>query len=78
MVFSQTKNEQEKVVKSYNTTKISVLKNKLKNQKNQRNKAINEFIIKNPNVKKTIRYEDGTVKEIKYMYATTGSETIIQ
>jgi serine protease AprX len=67
MVFSQTKNEQEKVVKSYNTTKISVLKNKLKNQKNQRNKAINEFIIKNPNVKKTIRYEDGTVKEIKYI-----------
>ena len=66
-VFSQTNSEQKKIIKSYDTVETSLLKSQLKKVNKQNQKSVDEFIVKNPQIKKIIRLEDGTVKKIKYI-----------
>ena len=66
-VFSQNNSEQEKIIKSYDTVETSLLKSQLKKVNKQNQKSVDEFIVKNPQIKKIIRLEDGTVKKIKYI-----------
>ena len=67
IAFSQTKNEQKRVIDTYNSNQISEINVYLKNLNAKNIKSVEEFLIKNPKAKKVIKDKNGGIKKIKYI-----------
>jgi hypothetical protein len=67
IAFSQTKNEQKRVIDTYNSNQISEINVYLKNLNTKNIKSVEEFLIKNPKAKKVIKDKNGSIKKIKYI-----------
>jgi hypothetical protein len=67
IIFSQTKNEQKKIIGTYDSDQISIINVFLKDLNTKNTKSVKEFLIKNPEVKEIIKNEDGVIKKIKYI-----------
>ncbi len=67
IALSQTKNEQKKIIDTYNSDQISDINVYLKNLNTKNIKSVKEFLIKNPEVKEIIKDKNGGIKKIKYI-----------
>ncbi|MFL2623497.1 MAG: hypothetical protein ACJ0P6_03230 [Flavobacteriaceae bacterium] len=68
IALSQTKNEQKKIIDTYNSDQISDINVYLKNLNTKNIKSVKEFLIKNPEVKEIIKDKNGGIKKNKIHY----------
>ena len=67
IALSQTKNEQKKIINTYNSDQISEINAYIKDLNTKNIKSVKEFLIKNPEVKEIIKDKNGGIKKIKYI-----------
>jgi len=65
--FSQTKAEKEKILSSYNSSKIESLKKELIDYNSKVEQDIASYLLKNPNIKREIKGPKGKISKIKYI-----------